>query len=433
MPASISIILSAILVSIARTFPFPPASSCPLSASYANVSFVRFVPNTLEQLHMLHDLSQHACDFHLITPRIPTLFRRNAFILSRPSLHLLHTVADRRALEIRSSDLSADYATLPSQHAGPLPPAAVDASAHYYTLPLLYASFRQLARQHAPHVTVLTYGTSRNNNPLLALHISARPQAPSPPRPVLLLTALLHAREWPTVLAAHAVAQRLSSAAGVRLLDAHGVDVVVAPVCNPDGYVVTGEGDRLWRRNGPVRPLGAYKCGAVDLHTNFPPIGTGFRNAQPCSDEYAGPFPLSEPESAALSALLARAIAAAAGAALLVDVHAYGAAVRGPWHAGRAVGAARLARLDAVGATMARAMTREHGLAHGYARRTSRSVGYLTDWAFAQGALGYTISVRPVRDTDFYRAFALPVQHARLAADEVLAAVVAALPLVHEV
>lgn len=73
------------------------------------------------------------------------------------------------------------------------------------------------------------------------------------------------------------------------------------PVVNPDGYDYTRTNDRLWRKTRSRNSL----CNGVDPNRNYPihwrEVGA---SNFPCAENYAGPHPLSEPETNILSNIL---------------------------------------------------------------------------------------------------------------------------------
>jgi hypothetical protein len=120
---------------------------------------------------------------------------------------------------------------------------------------------------------------------------------------------------------------RLDHAEPLRRLREHA-EIWVVPCLNPDGYA------RTWERQGQgtvteLRP----NARGVDLNRNFPlPEGRrrarlpGAGSTQPGAATYVGEAPLSEPETAALAALLdeARFTAATSGhcfAGALIPAH----------------------------------------------------------------------------------------------------------------
>ena len=77
-----------------------------------------------------------------------------------------------------------------------------------------------------------------------------------------------------------------------------GIDFYILPLVNPDGYEYSRTKDRLWRKNRR-RHLGFR---GIDLNRNwgFKWGGAGI-SKRPWKEDYAGPKPFSEPETAAVS------------------------------------------------------------------------------------------------------------------------------------
>ena len=70
-------------------------------------------------------------------------------------------------------------------------------------------------------------------------------------RPVVVVQAGQHAREWISVASTVFAAEQFATTAEGTALDVllDEVELVVVPVANPDGYVYTWEVDRFWRKN----------------------------------------------------------------------------------------------------------------------------------------------------------------------------------------
>lgn len=74
------------------------------------------------------------------------------------------------------------------------------------------------------------------------------------------------------------------------------------PAVNPDGYDYSHSTDRLWRKTRS----GSYVCSGVDPNRNYPfHWGESGASPQKCDETYAGPKPLSEPETAAVAQVIA--------------------------------------------------------------------------------------------------------------------------------
>lgn len=92
-------------------------------------------------------------------------------------------------------------------------------------------------------------------------------------------------------------------AATYKSLKAHlrDYDFWFVPVVNPDGYVYTHTTDRLWRK---TRSKTSY-CVGVDPNRNYPfHWGESGSSSYSCSETYAGPRALSEPECRTLANIL---------------------------------------------------------------------------------------------------------------------------------
>lgn len=149
---------------------------------------------------------------------------------------------------------------------------------------------------------LVEYGTSGAGEPLLAVRLPARGTRTSR----LLCTANVHGPEFVGCQVALALLD--AAAAGDPRVEAlrERAELWVVPCLNPDGYRKT------WERGGAgtlasLRPNAA----GVDLNRNFPlPLGhrpprlPGAGTTTPGKATYRGEHPLSEPETAALDALL---------------------------------------------------------------------------------------------------------------------------------
>lgn len=304
-------------------------------------------------------------------------------------------------------------ANRPTPPRTPPQPAAHNAKArkHFYKS---YAALRALEERwsalshNSTAVSLQTVGTSFENRSLSLLRVG-RTSAQTPKR--VLLTGLQHAREWivPPVLTyaaeALAAAAATNSSTGVLL---HDVEVLLAPVVNPDGYVHARRGTRLWRKNRARRPGSA--CVGVDLNRNW---GTDFAGPyttsdKPCSDVYAGPHAFSEPETKAFKSV----VEDTEGIVLHLDVHSFGQLVLGPWsHKADAPPGAD--RVDALGRQIAERLRAPFGslfvYSRGYSSRLYPASGVMTDWTFSKGIVSYTVELRPVLEPLSADGFLLPV------------------------
>lgn len=146
----------------------------------------------------------------------------------------------------------------------------------------------------------------------------------TPDEPAVLLIGTQHAREWLSPMTVMCVSDRLIRARQTdpevaALLDV--VSVYVVPVVNPDGYEISWNGNRYWRKNA----RGGH---GVDLNRNWGhewggPGSSGY----PYSENYRGSAPFSEPETQNVRDF----VEARPGFAALLDFHAYGELIIYPW------------------------------------------------------------------------------------------------------
>jgi hypothetical protein len=149
---------------------------------------------------------------------------------------------------------------------------------------------------------VREYGRSVEGRALLAARV---PAAAAGARPRVLVAANIHGPEYVSSRVALGLLARLDGLEPLQRLRARA-EIWVIGCLNPDAYA------RVWERAGQgtlaeLRP----NARGVDLNRNFPlPAGRrrarlpGAGSTRPGASTYVGPEPLSEPETAALDALL---------------------------------------------------------------------------------------------------------------------------------
>jgi hypothetical protein len=166
------------------------------------------------------------------------------------------------------------------------------------------------------------------------------------PKPILIINAAIHAREYTTAelvtrFAEHLVAQYGNDADVTWFLDHQEVHLVLH--ANPDGRK-KAEAGQLWRKNTDNND----GCGdpgnwGVDLNRNYPYNWAccNGSSGNACSETYRGPSPASEPETQAVRNYVVATLPdygdpeqgpiPADAAGMFLDIHSYSELVLWPW------------------------------------------------------------------------------------------------------
>ncbi|XP_070001571.1 carboxypeptidase B isoform X1 [Penaeus vannamei] len=164
----------------------------------------------------------------------------------------------------------------------------------YNTLEEIYDYMDHIASEHPDVATVFSLGKTWEGRDIKALRLTR--DGDEDTKPIVFLDAGFHAREWiAPAVASYTFHSLMHDATGLL----SSAVWVVAPSMNPDGYEYTWTGDRLWRKTRSNR---TSVCKGVDPNRNFDfhwmEVGA---SDNPCSEIYAGPSALSEPETMALA------------------------------------------------------------------------------------------------------------------------------------
>ncbi|XP_076820316.1 carboxypeptidase B-like [Clavelina lepadiformis] len=138
-------------------------------------------------------------------------------------------------------------------------------------------------------------------------------------RPAFFIDCGIHAREWVApascMYAVKYLVEATSGSDEYNLLQ--NIDFYVVPVANPDGYLYTWSGDRMWRK---TRSNNNKVCVGVDPNRNWDINWSGpGASSSSCNDAYYGPSAMSEVEVQGQANYL-RSIPNLKG---YIDVHAY--------------------------------------------------------------------------------------------------------------
>lgn len=176
----------------------------------------------------------------------------------------------------------------------------------------------QWAADDPDRVTVETIGESLEGRPIAALRLGSD----APDAPAVLFTGTMHAREWLATMSTMCVADTFVTSTDPVVLDLlDRIAVLIVPMINPDGYVISWTSDRYWRKN-------ARDGYGVDLNRNWDyewaVVGS---SSDPYAEDYHGTSPFSEPETATLRDF----ITGEPNLVAHIDFHSYSQLILRPW------------------------------------------------------------------------------------------------------
>jgi len=200
---------------------------------------------------------------------------------------------------------------------GEEPPEIVD-PCRLYTYEQLTADLAALAERYPELVGVSSIGQSVEGREIPLLRVGKGERT-------VLLCAAMHAREYETTNVVMCIAEQYCRAyeradwyCGLscrELLD--GVRFLIVPMLNPDGVTIAQRGTEYALTNPALAAMritdgwpGNYACwkanaNGVDLNRNWPYLfNNTYKSTVPSSADYAGPEPLSEPETRAMYDLI---------------------------------------------------------------------------------------------------------------------------------
>lgn len=232
-------------------------------------------------------------------------------------------------------------------------------------------------------VTVETIGESLEGRPIAALRLGSS----AADAPAVLFTGTMHAREWLATMSTMCVADTFATSTDPVVLDLlDRIAVLIVPVINPDGYVISWTSDRYWRKN-------ARDGYGVDLNRNWgyqwAVVGS---SSDPYAEDYHGTGAFSEPETVALRDF----ILSEPNLVAHIDFHSYSQLILRPW--GFTYDAPpEEPTLSMLGQGMSDAMwaatSTDYPSIH--AAELYPAAGAIDDWVYGErGLMGFTIEMR---------------------------------------
>ncbi|KAJ2953407.1 hypothetical protein O0L34_g998 [Tuta absoluta] len=190
----------------------------------------------------------------------------------------------------------------------------------YYRHDEINAFIDDLGAKYPSLVTVVNAALSFEGRQIKYVRISTT-QFENLHKPVIVIDAMMHAREWLTTpVAMYIINQLVVDIVDSQLIDL--IDWVIIPLANPDGYEYSIDEDRMWRKTRSMNHQGADRCPGVDGNRNYDHHwGTNAAAANPCTIIYQGPVPFSEPEVRVVRDVVMQQLGRAA---MYISIHTYG-------------------------------------------------------------------------------------------------------------
>jgi len=165
------------------------------------------------------------------------------------------------------------------------------------------AELKRIAEQRSDVAKLVVLGQTYEKNNMYMLRVTndIKDNLEKPTKPIVLIDAGIHSREWVSVSTIMYIINELvenprSDSYIKAFLDSY--DFVFMPVLNPDGYKYTWEHDRLWRKNRA--PNANSTCIGVDLNRNWDyKWGGEGTSGDPCQIDFRGYSAFSELETKA--------------------------------------------------------------------------------------------------------------------------------------
>ncbi|XP_012279419.1 zinc carboxypeptidase-like [Orussus abietinus] len=261
--------------------------------SYQDFKVFRVLPKTTQQLQTLSDLENLGYSFWLG----PSKVGANVDLMVSPEqLEGFQDLVKENGLEYE--EYVQDVQTLIDQENPRDSANRVSGElgwTSYHTLGEIYDWLEFLGKTYPDKVTVVKGGSTYEGREIKGVRVSFKENNPG-----VFIEGGIHAREWITPATVTYFLNELLTSKDPEVRElAERHDWYIFPVFNPDGYIFTHTGDRLWRKTR--RPYGRI-CKGVDANRNWDyKWMMGGASSAACSETFAGSSAFSEVETQTLS------------------------------------------------------------------------------------------------------------------------------------
>lgn len=294
--------------------------------SYDGFSLVRITPKTQQQLDYVLRLNANSTiglDFWLRT----TAVNRSADVMVPPES--TEVLLDMPARSIHFEYLITDIGKILRWEKNNRTERKGNFFEQYRSFNEINDFLAQVVRERKHIATLLEIGRSTENNPIYLIKLSTSNHSK---KPAIWIQGGAHSREQigtaVVLYLLHQLVDEFSRSREVKhIVDAF--DWYLLPVANPDGYDYAFYWDRLWRKTRSINPPSPH-CLGVDFNRNWDfhwNDATGSSN-DPCSQNFAGTGPFSEPETRAISSYI---FSLRERLLLFLDMHSYSQRWLTPW------------------------------------------------------------------------------------------------------
>lgn len=277
----------------------------------------------------------------------------------------------------------------------------------FHTLDAIYTWMRTAAASN-PDTELISIGSSYEGRDVMGLKINGGRDLP-----IIFMLCGIHSREWVTQASCVYIADKLAKGqAGSAMA---GFEWHIVPAGNPDGYVWTWEGDRMWRK---TRKLVSSRCTGIDPNRNWDFAHCQEWGERRCSDAYCGSTAFSEVETSNVAFYVKALQDSGRDVRSYIDVHAFSQMWMWPWGYTRdlPVDETAMAKCGNAGARALESVNGMYMRTGTISRTIYKCGGTSLDWIYANLGIKYTYALE-LRDTGRY-GFLLPANQIVPAASE---------------
>ncbi|XP_022120385.2 carboxypeptidase B [Pieris rapae] len=212
-------------------------------------------------------------------------------------------------------------------HSKNTPAKGVMAYDRYQRLEVIYAYLDRIAEQYPNLVKLETPAHSFEGRPIKYLKISST-NFEDESKSIVFIEAAIHAREWITPpVATYAIHKLVENVTNADMIEEF--DWIILPVANPDGYAITHNGTRFWRKTRSTDHEDGERCPGVDGNRNFDFLwNTVGVSSDPCANTYPGRKAFSEVETRVIRDILHENLNRMV---MYLSMHSYGSMVLYSW------------------------------------------------------------------------------------------------------